>query len=104
MNWLIALPAETQTAIVGIFVGLVALAVKWVGSKWPWLGALLEAYATEWGMALAAIVIAWVQNTLPGGDLAGISVLAVQLVVAVIVYVLGKLGLGAAGVNGFTNT
>jgi len=98
---LIELPVETIALIGGVVLGLLGLLIQWIGAYLPWLGTFLEQYKQEWGMALSALLVAWLQNALPGAELAGISVLAVQLVVAIAVFALGKLGLRKAKVQGF---
>ena len=98
----VELPIETIALIGGIVLGLLGLVIQWVGDYLPWLGNFLEQFKREWGIALSAMLVAWMQNVLPGAEWAGVSVLAVQLVVAIIVIALGKLGLGAAGVRAFT--
>ena len=101
MSWFIELPQPTIVAIGGIVLAAFGLLIQWISGYAPWLAAFLEGYKLEWGMGLSALLVAWMQNALPGGDLAGVSILAVQLVVAVIVYALGKLGLAKAKVAGF---
>lgn len=98
MSWLIELPVETQTALFGVVAGLLGLLIRWVSAKVPvWLGNILKSYEAAWAMTLGALVVGLVEANMPGGEVAGISMLAVQLFVAVAVYVLGKLGLEAAG-------
>lgn len=97
----VELPIETVALIGGVVTALLGLLVKWVGGYVPWLAVFLEKYQTEWGVALSAALVVWIQNALPGAELAGISLLVVQLVIAIVVYALGKLGLASYGVRGF---
>lgn len=95
------LPVVTQIAIGGIVTALLSLLIQFVGSYVPWLEAFLAKYKEEWGVAISAALVAWIQNALPGAEYAGVSVMAVQLVVAIVVLVLAKYGLAKARVRGF---
>lgn len=86
MNWFVELPSDTQLAIVGLVVILVDLAVTAAIAYVPWL-AFLEKYKEEWGLALGALAVEAVQNWLPGAYPEA-SILAVQLVLAVIAIVM----------------
>jgi len=101
MSWFIELPQPTIVAIGGIVLAVLGLLIQWVSAYIPWLGSFLEQFKFEWGVALSAALVAWMQNALPGGELAGISTLAVQLVVALVLYGLAKVGLASRGVAGF---
>ena len=101
MTWFVELPQPTIAAIAGIVLALMGLLVKWVSAYVPWLGEFLKQFEGSWGAALTTAIVVWLQNVLPGGDLSNISVLAVQLIVALVVYGLGKVGLARAKVAGF---
>lgn len=98
---LIELPSNVIASIGGIVLALLGLAIHYIGSYVPWLESFLEKYRQEWGVALSAILVAWIQNGLPGGEYLEVSTLAVQLVVAAVVLGLSKLGLARLGVRGF---
>lgn len=97
----VELPVVAQIAIGGIVTALLSLLVQFVGSYVPWLGEFLKKYAQEWGVTISAALVAYIQNALPGAEYAGVSVLAVQLVVTIVVLVLAKYGLAKARVRGF---
>lgn len=97
----VELPVVTQIAIGGIVTALLSLLIQYAGGYAPWLGAFLAKYKEEWGVAISAALVAYIQNALPGAEYAGVSVLAVQLVVAIVVLVLVKYGLAKARVRGF---
>lgn len=86
MNWFVELPGDTQLAIIGLVVVLVDLGVTALISYAPWL-AFLERYKEEWGLALGALAVKLIQNWLPG-QYPEASILAVQLVLAVIAIVM----------------
>lgn len=81
--WFVELPAETQLAVIVTVAALVDLAITAAIAYAPWLG-WLEPYKEEWGMAAGASVLGLIQNALPDGQWAAASVLAVQLVLAII--------------------
>ena len=82
----VELPVETQLLIVGFAVALVNLAVTAAIAYIPWL-AFLEPYKEEWGLALGAAAVTTIQNWLPGAYPEA-SILAVQLVLAIIAIVM----------------
>src|SRR5687767_9907040 len=87
MNWFVELPSETQLAVLGLAVVLVDLAVTYAISYVPWL-AFLEEYKEEWGMLAGVAALAALQNALPS-QYPEASILAVQLVLAIIAIVMG---------------
>lgn len=87
MAWFVELPPNTQLAIVGLAVVLVDLAVTALISYVPWLS-FLEAYKEEWGLLLGAAAVSAIQNWLPT-QYPEASILAVQLVLAIIAIVMG---------------
>ena len=99
--WLVDLPVDTQIAIGGVVLAILGLAIKYLTIYVPWLGDFLNKYKEEWALAVSGALITWLSNTLPGGEYEGVSILGVQLVVAIIVLVLTKLGLSRLGVRGF---
>ncbi len=99
--WLIELPEPTVAAVVALVVALLGVLIRLVSTYSPWLGEFLEKYREEWGTALGILLVNILQTYLPGGEWAGASILIVQLVVAVAVVLLAKLGLRKAGVRNF---
>jgi hypothetical protein len=83
----VELPAETQLAVIGLIAALVDLGINALIAYAPWLG-WLEPYKEEWGHMAGVAVLAFLQNLLPG-DYAEASILAVQLVLAIIAIVMG---------------
>lgn len=99
--WLIELPEPTVAAVVALVVTLLGVLIRLVSTYSPWLGAFLEKYREEWGTALGILLVNILNTYLPGGEWAGASVLLVQLIVAVAVVLLAKLGLRKAGARNF---
>lgn len=95
--WLIELPESTIAAVVAVVIAILGVAIRLIAAYVPWLGDFLEKYKEEWGTALGIYLANLLQTYLPGGEWAGASVLAVQLIVAVITVVLAKYGLRKAG-------
>lgn len=86
--YFVELPQSVQLAVIGLVVVLVDLAVTAAIAYLPWL-AFLEPYKEEWGLALGALAVQFLQNALPGGEYTAISILAVQLVLAILAVVMG---------------
>ena len=99
--FLISLPEPTQAAVIALVVAVMGVLIRFIAMYVPWLGDFLEQYKEEWGTALGVVLVNVLQQYLPGGEWAGASVLAVQLVVAVLVVLLGKYTLKKAGARGF---
>ena len=99
--FLISLPEPTQAAVIALVVAAFAVLVRLVTMYVPWLGEFLDKYKEEWGTAVGIMLVNVLNQYLPGEEWAGASVLAVQLVVAVLTVVLAKYGLKKAGVRGF---
>lgn len=97
---LVELPLETQTAVIALVIALVGVLIRGIANYVPWLGGLLEKYKEEYGTTLGVILVNALQAWLPGGEWASVSVLGVELVVAVIVVLLAKAGLRKMGVRG----
>ena len=99
--FLISLPEPTQAAVIALVVSLFAVLVRLVSNYLPWLGEFLDKYKEEWGTAVGIMLVNVLNQYLPGGEWAGASVLAVQLVVAVVTVLLAKYGLKKAKARGF---
>jgi len=96
----VQLPDATRLGITAIVVAVVGLAFAWIGGKLPWTVPFLSKYKEEISLALSASVIGWIENALPSAY-PDISILFVQLILAVLAAVgLFKI-LGKAGVRGF---
>jgi hypothetical protein len=101
MAWFVELPSNTQLAIGGIVLAAFNLLIQYVLAYVPWLAEFVGKYKGEWASALTVALLSWLQNVLPGGEYADVSVLGVQLVVAIVLVVLAKYGLRRAGVRAF---
>jgi hypothetical protein len=101
MAWFIDLPAPTEGAILGIVLAVLTLAIQFLASYVPWLAAFLEQYKQEWAIALTGALVLALEAWLPGGDWADVSILGVQIVVAVLVIALGRIALNKLRVRGF---
>lgn len=99
--FLISLPEPTQAAVIALVVALFGVLVRLVSMYVPWLGEFLDKYKEEWGTAVGIMLVNVLQQYLPGDEWAGASILAVQLVVAVVTVVIGKYLLKKAKVRGF---
>ena len=100
MQQFVQLPEETKLAIVGIVLAVVNLAVQYVSLYVPWIGQFLDKYKAEWAVAISVALLGWLENALPDAY-PDVSVIFVQLVVAVILTVLGKITLAKTGVRRF---
>jgi hypothetical protein len=96
----VQLPSDVQLAIQALAVALVAVAVNWLIVAVPWL-AFLQAYALEWGMLVAALLIDFIQNALPTGS-DDVSIKAIIFILALIGMFVKFLK--ARQVNGFAET
>ena len=96
----VQLPDATRLAMTGVVVALVGLLFAKLGEYVPWSVPFLEKYKEEISLTLAAVVVGYVENALPSAY-PEISILVIQLVLAV----LASIGLfkvfGKAGVKGF---
>lgn len=97
LAWLVQLPEPTVAAVIALVVALLGVLIRLVSTYSPWLGEFLEKYREEWGTAIGILLVNILQTYLPGGEWAGASILIVQLVVAVAVVLLAKLGFRKAG-------
>ena len=85
MNF-VELPPDTQLAVAAFVAVAVDLLVTALISYAPWLGWLAD-YKEEWAKVAAAFVLGLLQNALPGGEWTQVSILAVQLILAVLAVV-----------------
>ena len=86
-----------QAGIIAAVIALVGVLIRFVASYVPWLGLFLEKYKEEWGTGLGVLLVNILQAKLPGGEWASVSVIGVELLVAVVVVLLAKLGAVRAG-------
>lgn len=100
--WLVDLPGNTESAVVAVAIGVIALLIKYAVAYFPWLS-FLKQFEQEWGIALGALIVGLLETYLPGGEWLQVSNLSVLLVVAVITTLLGKIALARAKVQGFLN-
>lgn len=98
--WFVPLPDATRLAITAVVVAVVGLAFAWIGGKLPWTVPFLSKYKEEVSLALAAAVIGFVENALPSAY-PDISILVVELVLAVLAAIGLFKVLGKAGARGF---
>lgn len=99
--FLVSLPEPTQAAVIALVVAAVGVLIRLVAMYVPWLGEFLDKYKEEWGTAVGIYLVNLLQTYLPGGEWAGASILAVQLVVAVLTVLIGKYLFRKAGARGF---
>ena len=96
----VQLPDATRLGITAVFIAVVGLAFVWIGGKFPWTIPFLTKYKEENSLTLAAALIGLIENALPSAY-PEISILVVELVLAVLTAVgLFKI-LAKAGVKGF---
>jgi len=100
MQGFVALPTDVQLALTAVIVSAVVFAVQFAIGRFPWLS-FFSAYAREWGLAIAALLIEYIQNALP----TGYDDVSVKL----ILFVLALIGVfvkfaAARNVKGFTVT
>jgi hypothetical protein len=96
MSWLISLPEETAASVIALVVAVIGVLLRLVISRVPWLE-FLEKYKEEWGVALGIMLVNILNANLPGGEWETVSIIAVQLVVAVIGVLLAKFGAQKTG-------
>lgn len=96
----VQLPDATRLGITTVVIAVVGLAFAWIGGQLPWTVPFLTKYKEEISLMLAAALIGLVENALPSAY-PEISILLVELVLAVLAAVgLFKI-LAKAGVKGF---
>jgi hypothetical protein len=96
----VQLPDATQLGITTIVIAVVGLAFVWIGGKFPWTVPFLTKYKEEISLTLAAGLIGVIENALPSAY-PEISILVVELVLAVLAAVGLFKVLGKAGIKGF---
>jgi len=100
MAQFVQLPDATRLGITAVVIAVVGLAFAWIGGQLPWTVPFLSKYKEEISLTLAAALIGLIENALPSAY-PEISILVVELVLAVLAAVgLFKL-LAKAGVRGF---
>jgi len=96
----VQLPDATRLGITAVVIAVVGLAFAWIGGQLPWTVPFLAKYKEEISLTLAAALIGLIENALPSAY-PEISILVVELVLAVLAAVgLFKI-LAKAGVKGF---
>lgn len=96
----VQLPDTERLAITTLVVAVVGFVFAKIAERLPWTGPILEKYKVEISLALAGVVIGVIENALPSAY-PEISILVVQLVLAVLASIgLFRL-LGKAGVKSF---
>ncbi len=93
------LPDSQEIAINGIFVAIGALAFDFLVGRFAWLE-FFKQYREGWSLALSALSIRWLENSLPTGS-DQLSVSAVALLIAVALYLLSRTALQRKGVKTF---
>lgn len=108
LAYFVSLPDDMKATITGLIIGVLGLAIDYlIGVLPPWLGpigAFLKKYQQEWGLAIAAALITWLENALPSGYddviLKGISFLLALIALFVPYFVLRNV-FKARGVKAF---
>jgi len=93
------LPDSQEIAINGIFVAVGALLLDFLVGRFAWLE-FFKQYREAWSLALSALSIRWLENSLPTGS-DELSVSAVALLIAVALYLLSRTALQRKGVKTF---
>jgi len=93
------LPDSQEIAINGIFVAIGALLLDFLVGRFAWLE-FFKQYREAWSLALSALFIRWLENSLPTGS-DELSVSAVALLIAVALYLLSRTALQRKGVKTF---
>jgi hypothetical protein len=96
----VPLPDASRLAITALVVAVVGLAFAKIGELIPWAVPFLSKYKEEISLALAAALIGVIENALPSAY-PEISLLVVELVLAVLAAIGLFKVLGKAGVKGF---
>lgn len=95
----VQLPEASQLAITTLVVALVGLLFSFIGTKLPWTSPFLAKYQQEISLAAAAAVVGFVENALPSAY-PEVSILVVQLLLAVLAAIGVFKVLSKAGVKG----
>ena len=96
----VPLPDASRLAITAIVISVVGLAFAKIGELLPWTIPFLSKYKEEISLSLAAALIGLIENALPSAY-PDISLLVVELVLAVLAAIGLFKVLGKAGVKGF---
>ena len=99
VNGFVQLPDAERLAITTLVVAVLGWVFAWVGTKFPWTSPFIEKYKMEISLALAAAVVGFIENALPSAY-PEISILIVQLVLAVLASIGLFRVLAKAGVKG----
>ena len=84
LAYVVTLPADTQLAIAGLVGLVVMLVINLIGSHIPWAVPVLMKYKDEVSAVLSGALIGWLSNVLPGGAFENVSIIGINLVVALI--------------------
>jgi len=93
------LPDTQEMAINGIFVAVGALLFDFLIGRFAWLE-FFRQYRETWSLALSALAIRGLENSLPTGS-DELSISAVALLIAVALYLLSRTALQRKGVKSF---
>lgn len=93
------LPDTQEMAINGIFVAVGALLFDFLIGRFAWLE-FFRQYRETWSLALSALAIRGLENSLPTGS-NELSISAVALLIAVALYLLSRTTLQRQGVKSF---
>lgn len=96
----VQLPEAERLAITTLVVAVLGLVFAKIGELFPWTVPFISKYKMEISLALAAVVVGFIENALPSAY-PEISILFIQLVLAVLAAVGLFRILGKAGVKGF---
>lgn len=86
--YLVTFPVETQLAILGLVGLLVNLALGYLGNYAPWSVPFLQRWKDELTALIAGGLTGWLATNLPGGNFEQVSILGVNLVIALLVALL----------------
>ena len=93
------LPASQEIAITGIFISVLALVFDFAIGKFPWLE-FFRQYQIAWATSLSLLFVTALENWLPTGS-DYLSIQAVGLLIAAVLYLLGRSALRARGLAEF---
>jgi hypothetical protein len=96
----VPLPDTERVAITAVVVALLGYVFAFVVAKLPWTAPIIEKYRMEISLALAGVVVGLIENALPSAY-PEISILFIQLVLAVLAAIGLFRTLGKAGTPGF---
>lgn len=93
------LPDSQEMAINGVFVAVGALVFDFLIGRFAWLE-FFRQYREAWSLALSALAIRALENGLPTGS-DELSIKAVALLIAVVLYLLSRTALQRKGIEAF---